>query len=61
MLYYTLLCICPSRVDDDIPMQACEPYTLHLTKLSEDGDREDVYDECRPAYNQDDYATVRQT
>ena len=55
------LCLSLYRVDDDIPMQTCEPYTLHLTKLSEVGAREGegIYDECRP--DQDEYETVHQT
>ena len=39
------------RPDDDIAMQACEPYDLHNTKISEV--KEGVYEECKTSSDAD--------
>ena len=39
------------RAADDIAMQACEPYDLHNTKISEV--KEGVYEECKTSSDAD--------
>ena len=47
----SLHCNIYDRPDDDIAMQACEPYDLHNTKISEV--KEGVYEECKTSSDAD--------
>ena len=51
--YFTLIPVFTvyDRPDDDIAMQACEPYDLHNTKISEV--KEGVYEECKTSSDAD--------
>ena len=56
ILLYTHMHYVSYRTDETMPMQPCEPYSLH--KVTTEGRTEGVYDECQPSSSTDNTNAV---